>query len=165
MWIKVDVNGGEACFMSRFFGTSEHTIDTKGRIIIPARFRQALEELGSGGVVVAPMDKTLFVYSYDRWSEVSEKINSQAEKSDTMRRFRRLFVGNASDCPCDKQGRILVPPGQREYAMLERDITLVGVTDHFEVWNREKWKKENELLEEEDMKKEEVRNEIAKLGL
>jgi MraZ protein len=151
--------------VSRFFGTSEHTIDEKGRIIIPARFRQALDALGSGGVVVAPMDKTLFVYSYDRWSEVSEKINSQAEKSDTMRRFRRFFIGNAADCPCDKQGRILVPSNLRGYAALEKDISLVGVTDHFEVWNREKWKKENALLEEEDMKKEEVRNEIAKLGL
>ena len=151
--------------MKQFFGASDHTIDAKGRIIIPARFRQVLDELGSEGVVVSRMDKTLFVYPYGRWDEVVEKIDSQPEKSETMRRFRRLFVGNASDCPCDKQGRILVPPGQREYAMLEKDITLVGVTDHFEVWNREKWKKENELLEEEDMKKEEVRNEIAKLGL
>ena len=151
--------------MERFFGASDHTIDEKGRIIVPARFRQVLEALGSDGVVVAPMDKTLFVYPYGRWSEVSEKINSQAEKSDTMRRFRRFFIGNASDCPCDKQGRILVPPNLRSYAALGKEIALVGVTDHIEIWNREKWKSENAMMEEEDMKKEEVRNEIAKLGL
>ena len=151
--------------MERFFGASDHTIDAKGRVIIPVRFRQVLESMGSEGVVVSRMDKTLFVYPYSRWNEVAEKINSQAEKSETMRRFRRFFIGNASDCPCDKQSRILIPPELRNYAMLEKDITLVGVTDHFEIWNREKWKSENAIMEEEDMKKEEVRNEIAKLGL
>ena len=151
--------------MERFFGASDHTIDAKGRVIIPARFRQVLEALGSDGVVVSRMDKTLFVYPYGRWSEVAEKINSQAEKSETMRRFRRFFIGNASDCPCDKQGRILIPPKLRSYAVLEKDISLVGVTDHFEIWNQEKRKSENAMMEEEDMKKEEVRNEIAKLGL
>jgi MraZ protein len=124
-----------------------------------------LDRLNSDGVVVSRMDGTLFVYPYSRWSEIEEKIDSQAEKSEYMRRFRRFFIGNAAECPLDKQGRVLVPPELRSYAALEKDIALVGVTDHFEIWNREKWKSENALMEEEDMKKEEVRNEIAKLGL
>jgi MraZ protein len=81
-----------------------------------------------------------------------------------MRRFRRVFIGGAFECPCDKQGRILIPPMLRQYAEVSREIVLVGVLDHFEIWSREKWEKEN-LHMEKDMKKEEVRNEIAKLGL
>jgi MraZ protein len=151
--------------MDRFRGASDHTIDEKGRIIIPVRFRQVLDKLQGDGVVVSRMDKTLFVYSYGRWSEIEEKIDSQAEKSETMRRFRRFFIGNAAECPWDKLWRVLIPPELRNYAALEKDITLVGVTDHFEIWNQEKWKSENSRMEEVDMKQEEVRNEIAKLGL
>ena len=160
----MDINGGDIS-MDRFRGASDHTIDEKGRVIIPVRFRQVLDKLGGDGVVVSRMDKTLFVYPDSRWSEIEEKINAQAEKSEYMRRFRRFFIGNAAECPWDKQGRVLIPPDLRNYATLEKDITLVGVTDHFEIWNREKWKNENAMMEDEDMKKEEVRNEIAKLGL
>ena len=81
-----------------------------------------------------------------------------------MRRFRRVFIGGAFKCPCDKQERILIPPALREYAEFDREIVLVGVLDHFEVWSRENWDNEN-LDMEKDMKREEVRNEIAKLGL
>jgi MraZ protein len=151
--------------MEGFFGASDHTIDTKGRIIVPSRFRQVLEVMGSDGVVVSRMDKALFVYSYVRWGEVVGKMDSQAEKSESMRRFRRFFIGNAARCPLDKQGRILIPPKLRAYAALEKDIVLAGVTDHFEIWDLDKWDAENELMEDGDMNKEEVRNEIAKLGL
>jgi MraZ protein len=81
-----------------------------------------------------------------------------------MRRFRRVFVGGAYECTCDKQERILVPPMLREYAGFEKDIVLVGVLDHFEIWSRDTWEAENQALET-DLKKEEVRNEIASLGL
>jgi len=81
-----------------------------------------------------------------------------------MRRFRRVFIGGAFECVWDKQDRILVPPTLREYAGLDKEIVLVGVLDHFEIWSRENWDKENATMEK-DMKKEEVRNEIAKLGI
>jgi MraZ protein len=87
-----------------------------------------------------------------------------AQKSDAMRRFRRVFVGGAYECTCDKQERILIPPMLREYAGFEKDIVLVGVLDHFEIWSRDTWEAENQALET-DLKKEEVRNEIASLGL
>ena len=87
-----------------------------------------------------------------------------AEKSENMRRFRRVFIGGAFECTCDKQDRILIPPSLREYAEFEKEIVLVGVIDHFEIWSRDNWDRENSNLEE-DMKKEEVRNEIAKLGI
>ena len=75
-----------------------------------------------------------------------------------------MFIGGAFDCPCDKQGRILIPPTLRQYSELERDIVMVGVLDHFEIWSRDNWENENAKLED-DLRKEEVINEIAQLGL
>lgn len=147
-----------------FRGTSFHTIDVKGRIIIPARFRDIIKNGDQDGVVVTRMDGTLFAYPFEEWRKIENRINSLAEKSDTMRRFRRVFVGGSSECSCDKQDRILIPPPLRQYAGLEKDIVLVGTLDHFEIWSLEKWNIELEEMEN-DRKKEDVRNEIAKLGI
>lgn len=147
-----------------FRGSSFHTIDSKGRIIIPARFRDVIKVGGGNGVVVTRLDKALFVYALDEWSKIESRILSVAETSEYMRRFRRVFIGGAFDCACDKQGRVLIPPVLRQYAELEKDIVLVGQITHFEVWSKEKYELEITQLEE-DMKKEEVSNEIAKLGL
>jgi len=147
-----------------FRGSSSHTIDSKGRIIIPARFREIIKADDNNGVMISRMDSGLVAYTHTEWRKIETRILSLAEKSDNMRRFRRVFIGGAFECPCDKQGRILIPPMLRQYAELTREIVLVGVLDHFEIWSREKWEKEN-LHMEKDMKKEEVRNEIAKLGL
>jgi len=147
-----------------FRGSSFHTIDPKGRIIIPARFRDVIKADGSYGVMLSKMDGGLMAYTYDGWRKIENRILSLAEKSESMRRFRRVFIGGSFDCPCDKQDRILIPQNLREYAEFDRDIVLVGVLDHFEIWSRDSWNKENMHLEK-DMKKEDVRNEIAKLGL
>jgi len=145
-------------------GSSFHTIDPKGRLVIPARFRDVLKAGGGDGVMLSRMDNSLFAYSFEEWKKIEAKVMAMAEKSDNMRRFRRVFVGGAFECNCDKQGRVLVPPTLRHYAGLEKDIVLVGVLDHFEVWSRENWDKENMQMED-DMMKEEVRSEIARLGL
>lgn len=147
-----------------FRGSSSHTIDSKGRIIVPARFREIIKADDDNGVMISRMDSGLVAYTHTEWRKIETRILSLAEKSDNMRRFRRVFIGGAFECPCDKQGRILIPPMLRQYAEVSREIVLVGVLDHFEIWSREKWEKEN-LHMEKDMKKEEVRNEIAKLGL
>lgn len=147
-----------------FRGSSFHTIDLKGRIIIPARFRDVIKADGSYGVMLSRMDGALIAYPYDEWRKIENRILSLAEKSESMRRFRRVFIGGSFECPCDKQDRILIPQNLREYAGFEKDIVLVGVLDHFEIWSRDNWNQENMHLEK-DMKKEDVRNEIAKLGL
>jgi MraZ protein len=84
--------------------------------------------------------------------------------SENMRRIRRYFVGGAFDCNLDKQGRVLIPPTLRGYAELEKDIVLVGLLDHFEVWSKDNWEKENEQMEI-DLQKGVVHEEIARLGL
>ena len=147
-----------------FRGSSFHTIDTKGRIIIPARFRDVIKADGADGVMVSRMDSCLVGYPFNEWRKIEAKILAMAEKSENMRRFRRVFIGGAFECNCDKQDRILIPPSLRQYAAFEKEIVLVGVLDHFEIWSRDNWDDENLNLEE-DMKKEEVRNEIAKLGI
>ena len=147
-----------------FRGSSFHTIDSKGRIIIPARFRDVIKTQESNGVMVSRMDGGLVAYTYDEWRNIETRILSLAEKSENMRRFRRVFIGGAFECACDKQDRILIPQNLRQYAELDKEIVLVGVLDHFEIWSRKSWDRENIHLEK-DMKKEDVRNEIAKLGL
>ena len=147
-----------------FRGFSYHTIDAKGRIIIPARFRDHIKSDGQNGVMVSVMDGCLFAYPFDEWHKIENKILALAETNDYMRQFRRVFIGGAFECLCDKQERILIPPTLRQYANLEKEIAMVGVLRHFEVWSREKWEKQQMALEE-NMQKEELRNEIAKLGI
>ena len=147
-----------------FRGSSFHTIDSKGRIIIPARFRDVIKADGSYGVMLSRMDGALIAYTYDEWRKIENRILTLAEKSESMRRFRSVFIGGSFECPCDKQDRILIPQNLREYAEFEKDIVLVGVLDNFEIWSRDSWNRENMDLEK-DMKKEDARNEIAKLGL
>ena len=147
-----------------FRGSSFHTIDAKGRLIIPARFRDVIRADGGERVMLSRMDGCLVAYPLDEWRRIESRILQLAQKNDSMRRFRRVFIGGAFDCACDKQERILIPPLLRDYAGFQKDVVLVGVLDHFEIWSREKWEQENLNLEE-DLKQEEVRNDIASLGL
>ncbi|MGB5985767.1 MAG: division/cell wall cluster transcriptional repressor MraZ [Desulfobacterales bacterium] len=147
-----------------FRGRSSHTIDPKGRIIIPARFREIVRAKNSNGLMISTLDRCLVAYPYDEWSKIEERILAKAIRSATMRRFRRVFIGGAFNCNCDKQDRILIPAPLRQYAELDKHIVLVGVLDHFEIWSQEKWELENQQLEK-DLQQEEVRNEIADLGL
>jgi len=147
-----------------FRGSSFHTLDAKGRIIIPSRFRDVIKAGGADSIMVSRMDSCLVAYTPEEWRKIEAKILALAEKNENMRRFRRVFIGGAFECNCDKQDRILIPPSLRQYAAFDREIVLVGVLDHFEIWSRDNWDNEN-MKSEEDMKKEEVRNEIAKLGI
>ena len=147
-----------------FRGSSTHTIDSKGRLIIPARFREVLRANNGDGLMISTLDGCLVAYPHDAWNEIEARIMANSERSDTMRRFRRIFVGRACDCNCDKQDRILIPAPLRQYAQLEKQIVLVGVLDHFEIWSQYNWEHENRQLED-DLLQEEVRNEIAALGL
>lgn len=147
-----------------FRGSSTHNLDAKGRIVIPSRFREIIRAGGGDTVMITRMDKSLFAYTLTEWSKIESRILDLAEKSDHMRRFRRVFVGGAFECNCDKQNRVLIPPSLRKYAQLTKEIVLVGVLDHFEIWSEENWDLENEAMEN-DMLKEEVRSEISRLGL
>ena len=147
-----------------FRGSSFHTIDPKGRIIIPTRFREVIKADGSDSVMVSRMDSCVVAYTMEKWRKLENEILSLPKLSMNMRRFRRVFVGGAQECTCDKQDRILIPSTLREYAGLDKDIVLVGVLERFEIWSRENWDKEVLSLDE-DMQDEEVRSEIDELGI
>lgn len=147
-----------------FRGSSFHTIDTKGRIIIPTRFREIIAIGAEYKVMITQMDGCLFAYTIEEWGKIESRVLALAEKNVYMRRFRRVFIGGAFECSADKQNRVLIPPSLRQYAGLEKKIVIVGVLEHFEIWCWEKWEQEHCWLEE-DLKLEEVRDEIAKLGL
>ncbi len=145
-----------------FRSSSFHTIDPKGRIIIPARFRAVIAAGGKKGVMVSNMDGSLYAYTFNEWMRIEKKILSA--KSRHMRQFKRFFLGNACECTCDKQDRILIPQTLREYADITKEIVIVGVLDHFEIWAKERWQKENRKIEK-SLDNDEVREEIASLGL
>lgn len=147
-----------------FRGSSYHNIDTKGRVIIPARFKEPIKNGERSGVMVTKLDRALVAYPFDEWEKVEQKILYQATKDDDFRLFRRFFVGNASDCYCDRQDRILIPPPLREYAGLVKEIVLVGVLDHFEIWSRENWNNE-ESRHDERVKETDFKMKIGDLGL
>ena len=147
-----------------FRGSSFHTIDAKGRIIIPARFREVIRADGSDSVMVSRIDSCVVAYTMDKWRELENEILTLPKSSAYMRRFRRVFIGGAFECTCDKQDRILIPSTLREYAGLDKDIVLVGTLERFEIWSRENWDKEVLSLDK-DMQNEEVRREIDELGI
>ena len=99
-----------------FRGSSYHTLDAKGRIIIPARFRDVIRADGTDGLMISRMDSCLLGFPFNDWRKIEAKILAMAEKNENMRRFRRVFIGGAFECTCDKQDRILVPPSLRQYA-------------------------------------------------
>jgi len=145
-----------------FRSSSFHTIDAKGRIIIPARFRNILKADKVYGVMVSNKDDCLYAFTFTQWEKVESKILSA--KTNAMADFRRFFLGNSCECLCDKQDRIRIPQNLREYAGLTKEIVLVGNLDRFEIWARDRWDEINRKMEQE-LKKEEVREEIASLGL
>ncbi len=147
-----------------FRGSSYHNIDAKGRVIIPTRFKEPLKNGDRPGVMVTNFDGGLVAYTFEEWERVEEKILSQAKKDDDLRLFRRFFIGNATECYCDRQDRILIPPPLREYAGLVKEIVLAGVVDHFEIWSRDNWKAEQDRYEQSN-KTIEFKEKIGDIGL
>ena len=147
-----------------FRGSSFHTIDAKGRFIVPTRFRDVIRASGHDCLVISRMDGCLFAYTLDEWTKLEKKILHLPSKSEAMRRFARLFIGSAHEQRCDGQGRVLIPAPLKQYAELDKEIVLAGVIDRFEIWSKEKWDHENDK-NEADLSDEAVRQEIAQLGI
>ena len=120
-----------------FLGEYQHTIDTKGRLIIPARLR---EGLGDRFIITKGLDSCLFAYPPDEWSSIEQKMRSLPTTRADTRAFVRFFFAGASECEFDKQGRILIPSNLREYAGLEKDVMVLGVSSRVEIWSVERWK-------------------------
>ena len=122
-----------------FQGISYQTMDQKGRIAIPTRFRDVLNSGGNGNIMVTHGISCLMAFSMEFWKMVVEKAASLATFDQRSRDFIRLFIAPAQECIPDKQGRILIPSSLREYGGLEKDIVVAGMLKNFEIWNRKKF--------------------------
>ncbi|MBQ5950779.1 MAG: division/cell wall cluster transcriptional repressor MraZ [Lachnospiraceae bacterium] len=141
-----------------FVGEYAHTLDTKGRLIIPASFR---EDLGDTFFVTKGNDNCLYIYSQEDWEALVAKLRSLPQlSSEAVRKLNRTLMGGANKCESDRQGRILISPPLRAYAGLKKDVVLVGVGDHVEIWNRESWQQE---MEDVDMNA--VSSSLESLGI
>ena len=128
-----------------FMGEYNHTVDAKGRLIIPSRFR---EELKNEFIVTKGLDGCLFVFPGNEWQIFEEKLKALPLTNKNARQFSRFLVAGATPCELDRQGRILVPQTLREFAGLEKDVVLTGNLNRIEVWSKEKW---NEICDYDDM--------------
>lgn len=141
-----------------FMGEYNHTIDAKGRLIVPAKFR---EILGDNFIVTKGLDGCLFVYPNDEWTRFEEKLKGLPLTNKNARQFTRFFLAGAAACEVDKQGRILLPQVLREFASLEKDVVLVGVASRIEIWSRERW---DESMNTYDGDMDEVAENMESLG-
>lgn len=119
-----------------FLGEYSHTIDDKGRLTIPARFRG---ELAAGLVVTRGFDQNLVVYPINEWEKLATDIMSRPVSDTNVREFRRRVFSGAIDLEPDRQGRILLPPYLREFAAIQNEVTLVGMYNYIELWQADSW--------------------------
>jgi len=125
-----------------FYGEYAHTIDRKGRIIIPSKFRDVFKEhFVEKFYVTRGLDKSLFVFTEEEWKVQEQKFKSMPFTKADSRKFNRLFFSGAVDVTCDKQGRILLPQYLKDYAGIKREIMIVGVSNRIEIWSKEEWRK------------------------
>jgi MraZ protein len=140
-----------------FMGEYNHTIDTKGRLIIPSKFR---EQLGDEFIVTKGLDGCLFVFSKNEWEIFEQKLRTLPLTQKSARTFTRFFVAGATTCELDKQGRILLPLTLREFAELEKDVVLAGNLNRIEIWSKAKWA-ENSAYDDMD----DIAEQMSDLGL
>ncbi len=119
-----------------FMGEYNHTVDAKGRLIVPSKFR---EQLGDEFVVTKGLDGCLFVYENTEWKILEEKLKNLPLTNANARKITRFFLAGASQCEVDKQGRILLPAVLREFAKIEKEAVMVGVGNRIEIWSKESW--------------------------
>lgn len=140
-----------------FMGEYNHTVDAKGRLIVPSRFR---EQLGEEFVVTKGLDGCLFVYENTEWKALEEKLHALPLTNANARKFSRFFLAGATTCEVDKQGRILLPAVLRDFAKIDKDAVLVGVGSRIEIWSRDVWNESNTY---DDM--EEIAENMEGLGI
>lgn len=140
-----------------FMGEYNHSIDPKGRIIVPARFR---EQLGGEFVVTQGLDGCLNCYQHDEFENVGKRFMELSKMDAGVRKLSRFFFSGAVVCEVDKQGRILIPANLRNYAGLTKDVVFAGNLDHVEIWDSARWADESRY---DDVN--EVAEHLANLGI
>ena len=138
-----------------FIGEYEHTVDTKGRVIMPAKLR---EDIGDKFILTKGLDGCLFAYSQKEWANFEEKLKTLPLTNKNAREFVRFFLSGAIECEIDKQGRFLIPGNLRSYSKLDKEIIIIGVGTRIEIWNKEEW-----MQNEENISADEIAENMDKL--
>lgn len=125
-----------------FRGRSLHSLDAKGRIRIPPRFRDILRDRYDDQLVVTNLDRCLIAYPLPEWERIEEKLGGLSLVRQDVKAFQRFFLSGATECSFDRQGRILIPQTLRDHARLEREVVLAGMTRNFEIWSKPLWEEE-----------------------
>ena len=121
-------------------GEYEHSLDAKGRLIMPAKLRT---DMGEKFIITKGLDGCLFVFSQNEWSNFESKLKELPLTNKNARDFVRFFLSGATECEIDKQGRFLLVNTLREYAEITKEVIIIGVGTRLEIWNKDKWKKYN----------------------
>lgn len=142
-----------------FIGEYQHAIDPKKRLALPSKFRK---DLGAKVVVTRGLDKCLFIYPWKTWKELAEKLGTLPMGESGTRSFIRLMLAGATDVDVDKQGRVLLPDYLKEYAGLDKNVTVAGLFNRLEVWDETKWKSYKTGAEENS---DAIAEQLGKLGI
>lgn len=132
-------------------GTYKHNIDTKGRLIIPAKLR---DSLGQSFVVTLGVDDCLYFYSNEEWERLSERLDSQSNSKEKVRIIKRFFRANASDVDMDTQGRVIIPQDLRDKVGITKEVVVVGAGEKAELWDRKVW---DELQKDPELSRENIK--------
>ena len=123
-----------------FRGSFEHSVDSKGRVSVPSRFREILAERYEGKLVLTmDHDKCVMAYPLEEWERWESKIKALPQTQKGVRDYMRNIFSNAAECDLDKQGRILIPPALREGARISKAVLIVGMLDKMEIWDKAAW--------------------------
>lgn len=146
-------------FLNMLLGEHKHNLDTKGRMAIPAKFR---EELKSGAIITRGIDNCLFIFTTKEWEVLAGKLTALPLAQANSRAFVRLMLSGAVDVETDSQGRILIPDYLRQYAGLNKKVVVAGLYNRIEVWDAEKWEKYKAKTESSS---EEIAEKLSELGI
>ncbi len=137
-WYEVGSGGIERRNMFR--GSFEHTVDSKGRVSVPSKFREIIADRYEGRLVLAmDYDRCLTVYPLEEWEKLEEKIRNLPTMKKEVRDFMRFLLASATECELDRQGRVLITPAHRQHAGITKNVTLVGIIDKIEIWDSKAW--------------------------
>ncbi len=138
-------------------GEYEHSLDAKGRLIMPAKLRQ---DMGDKFIVTKGLDGCLFAFSQEEWLNFETKLKALPLSDKNARNFVRFFLSGATECELDKQGRFLIPNNLRNAGNLEKEVIIIGVGTRLEIWNKSTWEKCDE-----DISADEIAENMANLGI
>ena len=148
--------------VNHFRGRSEHALDGKGRLNIPARFREVLRKQYDERLMLCPWQNCVRVYPFPQWEKMEVTLLAKVEEQPHMKKMISFMIGGVVECSLDKQGRIIVPPKMREETGIDREVVLTGVLTYFEICDKDVWERENKPSAE-DFKEFEVS--LLKSGL